>query len=284
MRAVLFDAHDAPGYRGGGDMACDDDEVPEVPEVQVTDGQQKVVWRKQMEPTISYSPAVPGFRRHVRDLSVRAVIESDLQHPMCEKYRQMLEEEFEDVFCFKPHTELEKFPGLRGEHGTCRVELGDNPQRKSVEPYRCVGIRAAAFKALIEKFQGCGMLREAKGDPQWVSGAFLVPKPGRKRRLVIDYRHLNSQIRDVIYPLPIIEDKILDEGQNVLWSSFRLRRWFPPNAAEGNLQAFDGTYDTMGGFRMGGIANGAENDSYSITENSVMVPGRGPGNYMSALH
>ena len=38
----------------------------------------------------------------------------------------------------------------------------------------------------------------------------------------IHYRHLNSQIRDVIYPLPIIEDKILDEGQNVLWSIFDL--------------------------------------------------------------
>ena len=58
---------------------------------------------------------------------------------------------------------------------------------------------------------------------------------------MIDYRHLNSQIRDVIYPLPIIEDKILDEGQNVLWSIFDLEDGFhqmPLEETSKHLTAF----------------------------------------------
>ena len=66
------------------------------------------------------------------------------------------------------------------------------------------------------------MLRETKWDPQLVSRASVVPEPGEKLRLIIDNRHLNSQSRDVIYPLPIMEEKNWDEGQNVLWSIFDL--------------------------------------------------------------
>ena len=113
MRAVLFDAHDASTYGGGGDVSWDDQEVPEI---QVTQGKEEVQWRKQTEPTVTYSPEVPGFGRHMRDRFVRAVIESDMEQPMCEVYRKKLETEFEEVFQFKPHTELNEFPGLRGEH------------------------------------------------------------------------------------------------------------------------------------------------------------------------
>ena len=175
MPAVLFDAHDAPSYGVGGDVWWDDQEVPEV---QVTQGKDEVQWRKQTEPTVTCSPEVPGFGRHIRDRSVRAVLDSDMEHPMCEIDRRKLETEFEEVFQFKPHTELNEFPGLLGEQGTCKIELKENLQPKAVQPYRCVGIRAALFKALIENFQGRGMLRQAKGDPQWVSRAFVVPKPG----------------------------------------------------------------------------------------------------------
>ena len=43
---------------------------------------------------------------------------------------------------------------------------------------------------------------------------------------MIDYRHLNSQIKDFTFPLPNIEDKILKEGKNVVWSTFDLEDGF----------------------------------------------------------
>ena len=116
---------------------------------------------------------------------------------------------------------------LRGPYGVCHIELKPKPEPKAVKPYRCLRIRGTVFKALIEKFRDRGMLRAAQEDnPEWVSRAFVVPKPGGKWRLVIDYRHLNSQIKDLQFPLPNIEDRLVDEGKNVLWSIFGLEDGF----------------------------------------------------------
>ena len=60
-------------------------------------------------------------------------------------------------------------------------------------------------------FETKGMLRKAMGDPRWVARAFLVPKPGGKWRLVIDYRHLNSCLEGRNFPLPVIEDQLANE-------------------------------------------------------------------------
>ena len=54
----------------------------------------------------------------------------------------------------------------------------------------------------------------------------MVPKPGGKWRLVIDYRHLNDNIENITYPIPIIEDRIVEEGKNALWSIFDLEDGF----------------------------------------------------------
>ena len=54
----------------------------------------------------------------------------------------------------------------------------------------------------------------------------MVPKPNGKWRLVIDYRHLNSQVADDPFPLPVIEDMIKDQGGNALWSVFDLEDGF----------------------------------------------------------
>ena len=68
---------------------------------------------------------------------------------------------------------------------------------------RLVGVRAAAFKALIEKFKGrCFLRTTMEKNPQWLSRAFVVPKPGRKYPLVMDYRHLNPHIEDLHFTLP----------------------------------------------------------------------------------
>ena len=85
----------------------------------MTQGKEEVQWRKQTEPTVTYSPEVPGFGKHIHERSFRAVIESDMERPMCNIYRIKLETEFDEVFQFKPHTELNEFPGLQGERGTC---------------------------------------------------------------------------------------------------------------------------------------------------------------------
>ena len=55
---------------------------------------------------------------------------------------------------------------------------------------------------------------------------FVVPQSRGKSRLVIDYRHPNSQISEDPFPPPVIEDKILLLGKNALWSVFDLQDGF----------------------------------------------------------
>ena len=152
---------------------------------------------------------------------IRAVIEADQEDPGCRVFREKLEQEYEDVLMFKPDMEAP----YRSYDGVATIIQKPDAKPQKVVPYRCVGLRTAPFKALLDKFQSRGMLQEAV-NPQWTSPAFVVPKQGGKSRLVIDYRHLNSHIKDFTFPLPYLEDKILEEGKNVIWPFFDLEDGF----------------------------------------------------------
>ena len=62
--------------------------------------------------------------------------------------------------------------------------------------------------------------------PVWGARAFVVPKPGGKWRLVIDYRHLISQVSDDPFSLPFIEHMILLQGKHEPLSVFHLKHGF----------------------------------------------------------
>ena len=141
--------------------------------------------------------------------SLRAVVEGDRSDPRCVSYRQMLEKEFSTVFEFAKNILTDVDHSKRGEAGIARIKLKQGAVPQRVGPYRTVGVRDAAFRESISKFFERGMLEKLFSS--WAARAFCVPKPGGKWRLVIDYRHLNSQIADEAFPLPVIED--------LLWSS-----------------------------------------------------------------
>ena len=78
-----------------------------------------------------------------------------MQHPDCARYRELLEQEFADVFQLKAINQEDPDDlKLRGDYGVCHIELVEGAIPKAVTPYRCVGVRAAAFKALIKKLKG----------------------------------------------------------------------------------------------------------------------------------
>ena len=104
------------------------------------------------------------------DRDVRAVIEADDEDPRCRTFCKRLEDEYGHVLEIKPHSEV---PCLGPD---AVAKIAEEPLAKVV-PYRCVGLRAAAFKALLDKLQFRGMLQEAF-HPQWTSRAFVVANPG----------------------------------------------------------------------------------------------------------
>ena len=60
----------------------------------------------------------------------------------------------------------------------------------------------------------------------WCSRAFLVPKPNGKWRLVIDYRYVNTQIKNYNFTLPVIEDQLIKQSRNHLWTIVDLENGF----------------------------------------------------------
>ena len=93
----------------------------------------------------------PGqLRTGIHGRSIRSVIEPDMTDPNCSGYREALEKEFEDVLKFKSLTLEDIENKIRGPYTEATITLKQGAEPKSVQPFRCLGIRAAAFKALLD--------------------------------------------------------------------------------------------------------------------------------------
>ena len=97
--------------------------------------------------------------------------------------------------------------------------LPEHAGPRAGKPKRAVGEGEKALWEKVVKFKDRGMLRDAKGQPQWVARAFLVPKPGQNKwRLGIDHRHLNSCLKGNNFPLPVIEYQIANQQGNFIFT------------------------------------------------------------------
>ena len=163
------------------------------------------------------------YYRPRSQLSVRAAVQADQEDLSCAEIRAQIQESFKETF-FK-HIPIKDVPRDLRPHGEHAIPFKTGtPQPQKCVPYRRCGIQDAAFRELVNKVIAEGFLQKA--DSVWGARAFVVPKPGGKWRRVIDYRHLNSQVSDDPFPFPVIEDMILSQGKNALWSDFDLEDGF----------------------------------------------------------
>ena len=84
--------------------------------------------------------------------------------------------------------------------------------------------REEALRAKIDDFLKKGLIQPSHSP--WVSRGFLVPKPNIRWRLVIDYRYVNTQLQGHEFPLPVIEDMLLRQQGNRLWTLLDLEDGF----------------------------------------------------------
>ena len=87
-------------------------------------------------------------------------------------------------------------------------------------------IRETLLYEQIQTFLDRGYIVKSNDNTDWVSRAFLVPKPNGKWRLVIDYRYVNTQLKGQNFPLPVIEDQLANQHGNVLWTLVDLEDGF----------------------------------------------------------
>ena len=178
----VFDAFGCDRGPDRPDMAWDDVQPGECPEG--ADGSAQVEAKRLR----TLHPDCPRYYT-VDTRSVRGAVEKDKLDSHCQQYREQLESEFADAFS-SPN--VQKVPDdLRGPHSMHRTKLKDGSRPQKCNPIRLAGLREAAFRSLIQKFEGRGMLTTS--ELERVAWAFIVPKPGvNKWRLVIDYRYVNT--------------------------------------------------------------------------------------------
>ena len=149
-------------------------------------------------------------------MSVQSVIKTALDHPDCQHDWEQLLSTFKDSL-FTPRGFDEDANEHRGPNAIVGLDFVENPRPLTCKAIRSVGVRKAALRDKIESLEKKGFSRKLKLDsPEWVGRAFLVPKPNGKWRLVLDYRHLNTQLKGHNFPLPVIEDQLATQNGNVL--------------------------------------------------------------------
>ena len=92
-----------------------------------------------------------------------------------------------------------------------------NSEPRACKAIRVVDIREQVLKEKCQKFLDKGWIRGCHLN--WAARGLLAPKPGVNTwRLVIDYRYLNSCLKGQDFPLPVIEDTLLSQAGNHLWT------------------------------------------------------------------
>ena len=147
------------------------------------------------------------------------VVQADVEFPECEDLRNIVVEEFQQsVFTRKKFREVDNSKRGPKDIAFVHLELVSDPKPHSAKAIPMVGVRKQVLYDMVQGFLKQGFIRECTGRTDWVSRAFLVPKPNGKWRLVIDYRYLNTQLKGVNFPLPVIEDQLAKQAGNCVFS------------------------------------------------------------------
>jgi len=85
----------------------------------------------------------------------------------------------------------------------CPIKIGNEPI-PYIKPYPQSLERRKRMKKFIEKLLKQKIIEESNANGG--SPAILVMKPGKKDRLVIDYRNVNRLIKRRQYPMPKVDD------------------------------------------------------------------------------
>jgi len=155
-------------------------------------------------------------------------------------------------------------PSTRGPYGVAKIVLKDGARPSRKPPFRMIGEREDAMKVFVDKFLARGWITPTKSE--WAAQAFVVSKPPDQKnpntkqwRMVVDYRYLNSQTRDDCYPLPLIDDLIVKQSKNRIWSIFDLEYGFHQMHLDESSRHLTSFVTTFGAYEFTVLPMGVKN-------------------------
>ena len=129
---------------------------------------------------------------------------------VCKEQHQLNEEEQEML-----HQLLNKYSDLfDGTLGKWQMEDYDVELRPDAKPYHAKAypiprVHVNTLKMEVERLCEAGVLRKVNRS-EWAAPTFIIPKKDGSVRFISDFRELNKRIKRKPYPIPKIQDMLLN--------------------------------------------------------------------------
>lgn len=172
---------------------------------------------------------VRNLQKNAEPKAVSLIIRSHegqgVEDPRVEEYRAKIIEDYGGVVLA---SEVKPDPPIRGPYGQAYIPLKENAVPTRSKPFRLHGEKHEAMCEVARQWLDRKFIEPVpRGIPvEWLSNTFPVPKKDGSWRGVVDIRGPNSQTRRVAYPLPVIEDLLVKQGANQIFSILDLKQAF----------------------------------------------------------
>jgi hypothetical protein len=142
---------------------------------------------------------------------------------------------------------------VRGPHGYAFIPLKDDAVPQRQKPFSLHGEREEAMKQItVDWLDNDFMEKPWVKFLEWLNQGFPVPKKAKPPKLpwrgVADMRGVNSQSKRVNYPLPKIEDLLIKQGANQIFTIIDLKQAFHQQPLHPDSRPLTCTYTPLGIF------------------------------------
>ena len=165
-----------------------------------------------------------------------------------ETFRKKIHDDYDGVVL---RNEVPPDPPVRGMYGYAYIPLKDGAVPQRQKPFYQHGERHDAMKQITEDWLSKKFIERPRKGVEWLCQAFAVPKKSTTFpwRGVVDMRGVNSQTRKCNYPLPSIENILVRQGRNKLFSILDLRQAFHQQPMDPESRHLTCTYTPNGIFQ-----------------------------------
>jgi hypothetical protein len=141
--------------------------------------------------------------------------------------------------------EIDQDPPVRGPHCEGKIFLKPGAKPKKQGAMKLQGERLEGMKKVAQDWFDGGRIEHCQGP--WASPSFAVPtKTPGKLRGVVDLRYVNEQCEDDSYPLPRIEELLVEQGKRQIHSVMDLKDGFHQIPLAKESRVITGTNTPLG--------------------------------------
>ena len=145
---------------------------------------------------------------------VKGILDNDYHkatlQEVCESQKQLTEEQRQQLLSLMQKYE-ELFDGTLGRwtHEDYHLELKEDVKPYHARAFPVPRVHYETLRKEVDRLVQVGVLKRVNHS-EWAAPTFIIPKKDGKVRFVSDFRELNKRIRRMPYPVPNIQDMLLN--------------------------------------------------------------------------